>query len=128
MKTTHTLFAAALLAGGAVGIASQPAAAGYWNGGCCQVAPPAMVTVLRPRVVYQPQVVYEAVPAYVVPAPVVHSYGCCRRGLFSGSYGYGGGYGYGAGYGVGYGHPAHYGVGYGAGYGYGASYGYGPTD
>lgn len=146
MKTMHSFFATALLAAGALAIASQSAVAGYgWDAGCgCRraveyvqpyVPQPAVVNVLRPRVVYQPHVVYEAVPAVVVQAPPVYAHGCgacVPRGLFTGYYGYrhGFGYGYGHGYGYGYAHRTHYGpygAGYG-GYGYGADYGYGPTD
>jgi hypothetical protein len=111
MQTTHTIFAAALLAAGALAMPSDSAnAGGYgygWDAGCgCQrpiayvqpqvyAPPPEVVTVYRPRVVY------DAVPAVVVRAPVVQAHGCCGRGLFTGYYGggYGGGYGgYGAGY------------------------------
>ncbi len=133
MQTTHKIFAAALLAAGALAMPSQSAiAGGYgygWDAGCgCQrpiayvqpqvYAPaPEVVNVYRPRVVYQPHVVYEAVPTLVVRAPVVHAHGCCGgRGLFTGYYGHHHGY-YGAGYGGFYG-------GYRANYGYG----YGPTD
>ncbi len=128
MQTTHKIFAAALLAAGALAIPSHPAAAGGWgwDAGCgCQrpiayvqpvyvAPPPQVVTVYRPRVVYQPRVVYEATPAVVVHAPV--SYGCCGGGIFGGYYGHYHGY-YGGGYGGFYG-----------GYGHVAHYGYGPTD
>jgi len=135
MQTKHTIFAAALLAAGALAIPSDSALAGGWgwDAGCgCQrpityvqpqvYAPaPEVVTVVRPhvvyqpRVVYQPHVVYESVPAVVVRT---HTHGCCGGGygLFGGGYGHHHGY-YGAGYGGGYG-----------GYGLGARYGYGPTD
>lgn len=145
MQTTHTIFAAALLAAGALAMPSDSAIAGSygWDAGCgCQrpiayvqpqvYAPaPEVVNVYRPRVVYQPHVVYEAVSAVVVRAPIVHTHGCCGGGgLFTGSYGhgyFGGGYGgYGAGYGGVYG-------GYGVGlrhrhYRHYGHYGYGATD